>query len=72
MPVKLDRRVLDALRASGHPWWVAEGKKHHKLFVAGRLACVFSRSSKADTARDVQNNIRSIRRVCREMENSNV
>ena len=58
-------KLARALDATGLHWWEEAGKKHRKVFLAGRLAAVLPHGAKS-RGRDetmIENNIKSIRRL---------
>lgn len=64
---KLPKEVLDVLEASGLPWSIEPGSKHHKIIVGKRFAAIWPRGITTDKhIRSVKNVIAQIRRVIRE------
>lgn len=45
MTAKVYREVEDVLRSSGLPWKIAHSKKHHHVYLAGRMIGVMSYGS---------------------------
>lgn len=61
---KTEREIEDALRATGLPFEIRNGKKHKKVFLAGKLISVFSHGNSArDTDRLMSNFRADLRRI---------
>lgn len=56
--------IIQALRDTGLPWEVKDGKKHHKIILRDRLVAVYSRT-RDSSPRGAKNVIACIRRACR-------
>lgn len=67
---KLHPEVLELLEASGLKWELRDGRKHHKLVVAGRLVQVIPRGRTAvqPKCRQHLNCMAALRRALRELE----
>jgi hypothetical protein len=66
--VKLDPRLRDELDACGLPWELGRGRRHLKLFVAGRLAAVIPHGTGKTEDRRADNNVlAAVRRLVREL-----
>ena len=59
----IDPAALAELEASGVPWSMVPGKKHHKLIIAGKLATVIPRGSKPRRGPATANMATTIRRA---------
>ena len=66
--MRMPPEIRDALEATGLPWTVESGKKHHKVRLCGRLAVVLSHGSKRPKAKTVPNGITAIRRLAAELK----
>jgi hypothetical protein len=66
--MRLHTKIEAALTATGLPWEIETGGKHHKLRVGGRLAAILPNGggNEADR-RAVLNTVSNIRRVAREL-----
>lgn len=65
--LKLDKSIRGALDATGLPWTVETGGKHHKIRLAGRLVGVFSMGNNTQPPHTVHNTVSNIRRLEREL-----
>lgn len=67
--MKIDPRLEAALDATGLPWIVEDGKKHHKVKLAGKLVAVYPYGKKQDAyKRALLNTITQVRRVAQELK----
>jgi hypothetical protein len=67
----LNKRVEEALDATGLPWEIDEGRKHYRLMLAGRQVCVLSKGGKARAnavSSNDKKNVNVIRRVADEIK----
>lgn len=66
------KEILSELEKCGLPWEIKHGRQHFKIFVADRLAGVFSKSVRKNTSsvRASRNVCSQIRRLARELMNS--
>ena len=64
----MDRRVIEALEATGLPWSIEQGKGHLKIRVGGRLVGVMGVSFKESSPCKRHNTIAAIRRIAKELE----
>lgn len=56
---KVYREVEDVLRSSGLPWLIAKGKKHHHIYLDGRMIGVMSYGSQKERdAKMISNRVR--------------
>jgi len=62
----LSREVRDLLEASGLQWSLENGKRHPKLFVAGRLVLVLPRSGRTGLTNG-RNQIAAVRRAIKQL-----
>lgn len=61
MTAKVYREVEDVLRSSGLLWRISPGKKHHHVYLAGRMIGVMSFGSHA--GRDAKMIATRVRRI---------
>lgn len=59
--------IRPALDAGGVPWELRPGKKHDRVFVAGRLATVIPRGHYREDGLRLRNSIAAIKRIVREV-----
>lgn len=67
MGLRIDPRIRAALDATGAPWEIREGARHHHVIVAGRLAGILPKGNTRfdPTGRAALNLIAQVRRAAR-------
>lgn len=67
--VRLPDKVLRELQASGLPWHLEGGAKHHHLILNGKLVAVMGRTPSRRRGRDAAGNVvAAIRRAVRDRQ----
>lgn len=61
--MRLPKVVRSALEATGKPWEVVLGKKHHKIKVNGKLAGILPRGKLGSKDRALKNIVAQIKRA---------
>ena len=63
--VKIDRKIIEALDATGIPYPIVGGKKHSHVRVGGRLAAILPHGTSSGGPNTIKNCIAGIRRAAR-------
>lgn len=73
MPASSDKRIVQALDATGLPWAITKGKRHRQVRLCGRLVGVLPHKGvNGDADQHAQKNvIGQIRRAAQEMKDAN-
>jgi hypothetical protein len=69
--MKVDKRILAELEATGLPWDIDAGGKHDKLRLNGKLVGIVSRGCET-SPRALKNTISNIRRASKGLPNGRV
>lgn len=64
---KTERIVIEALKATGHPFEIARGSKHNKVILAGKQIGVLTIGGNSGRGRDHKQMICAIKRRLREL-----
>lgn len=65
--MKLPKTIAEELERSGLPWRLERGGRHHKIFVADRLAGILPHSGAREADRRSELNTRAqVRRIIKE------
>ena len=63
--MKIDRKIIEALDATGISYTIVGGKKHNHVRVGGRLAAILPHGTSSGGKHTIKNCIAGIRRVAR-------
>lgn len=64
--MKLPPRIEEALNATGRPWSIEQGKRHHKIKLDGRMVGILPLSGFQTTdMRCIKNTVSQIRKAAR-------
>lgn len=69
LPAKFDKRLGEALDATGLPWTIEPGTRHFKIRLAGRLCGLVPQGVKGDNSpKMLAKNVKQIRRIADEIK----